>query len=135
MREIFVDTSAWVGVLSQRDKFHTQASRRYKRLLEDYTHLVTTNLVIAETFSLVRNTIGLEPSLTFMQTVQNSSRLIQIYSEPALDSAALAIIRKYSDQHFSLVDAVSFALMQQREIQDTFSYDFHFAVMGFNLIN
>ena len=46
---------------------------------------------------------------------------------------AKEILRLYADQDFSLADAVSFALMQQRNITEAFAFDRHFLTAGFML--
>jgi predicted nucleic acid-binding protein len=51
-----------------------------------------------------------------------------------LETAAEAILQQYRDLTFSLVDAVSFALMQQRAIKQTFAFDSHFQVAGFIMV-
>ena len=41
------------------------------------------------------------------------------------------ILRRYDDQDSSYTDAVSFALMQQRELTEAFAFDHHSSVAGF----
>jgi predicted nucleic acid-binding protein len=42
-----------------------------------------------------------------------------------------SILARYSDQDFSLTDAVSFAVMRQRRIEEAFTFDNHFSTAGF----
>jgi predicted nucleic acid-binding protein len=46
---------------------------------------------------------------------------------------AEAILRKYKDQDFSFVDAVSFAVMQEQKITTAFSFDSQVVIAGFAL--
>jgi hypothetical protein len=39
-----------------------------------------------------------------------------------------------SDQDFSLTDAVSFVVMQERGIEQAFTFGNHFAILGFQII-
>jgi predicted nucleic acid-binding protein len=48
-----------------------------------------------------------------------------------LENRARQILRQYTDQDFSYVDAVSFALMQEVEITEAFAFDRHFTTAGF----
>ena len=135
MREIFVDTGAWIAIVDERDKFHSMARSVYPQHLKNYGRLVTTNLVIAETYSITLNRLGFQATMQLMDGIRDSSRILQVYTTPQIDLLAFAILHKYRDQHFSFVDAISFAVMQEREISDAFAYDRHFSVVGFHLRN
>ena len=54
-----------------------------------------------------------------------------VWSSPDLEDQARQILRKYDDQDFSYVDAVSFALMQEIKITEAFAFDRHFNTAGF----
>ena len=41
---------------------------------------------------------------------------------------------KYKDQDFSYADAVSFAVMRERDIDRVFAFDHRFLIAGFTLI-
>jgi predicted nucleic acid-binding protein len=49
-KELFVDTGAWVALADQDDQYHTRAIAAYPGLLKEYQRLVTTNLVVAESY-------------------------------------------------------------------------------------
>jgi len=51
-----------------------------------------------------------------------------------MEAQAVVILRRYKDQDFSYVDAVSFAVMQQREISEAFAFDHHFTTAGFTRV-
>lgn len=106
----------------------------YPNVLQQWKRLVTTNLVIAETYNLIRRRLGHMPAINFLDSLRQSSRLIKVYSDHALESEAESILRRYLDQDFSLVDAVSFALMRTRAITQAFAFHQHFLVVGFTLV-
>ena len=133
-REVFVDASAWVAVTVTRDQYHSQAVLCYRRLLEERHMLVTTNLVWAETHVLIHRASGYLAAMRFLQNVRRGEQLVKVYSGPALESQAEAILRHYSDHDFSLTDAVSFAVMRERGISEAFAFDKHFATAGFTLV-
>jgi predicted nucleic acid-binding protein len=87
--------------------------------------------MIAEAYIVIRKAGGYQPAMRFLDSVRQSSRLARIYSDAALEAEAEKILRRYSDQDFSLADAVSFAVMQQRGITEAFTFDSHFATAGF----
>ena len=130
---LFVDTGAWFALADNSDQHHNQAIEIYPDLLRNY-QLLTTNLVIAETYILIRRTIGHQAAITFLENIAASPRVITIYSDSVLEETAEDILRKYQDQDFSYTDAVGFAVMKQYGIVQAFSFDHHFVTAGFTLI-
>ena len=134
-REIFVDTGAWLALADEDDGLHHAAMKIYPVILQRWQRLVTTNLVVAETYNLIYRRLGHKAAIKFLETTQTTSRLLKIYANATLEQSATTILRQYADQDFSYVDAVSFALMTQRNIETAFTFDHHFQVAGFTLAN
>lgn len=133
-RAIFVDTGAWIALNDRGDQYHSAAVGHYQQLLRDRRPLVTTNLVIAEAYITIRRAGGYQPAIRFLDSLRQSSRLTRIYSDVALEAEAEKILRRYADHDFSLADAVSFVVMQQRGITEAFAFDRHFATAGFVVV-
>ncbi len=133
-REVFVDTSAWVVASDLRDKYHPASRDEYRRLIAVRYIFVTTNLVIAETQIIIRRTGGHAQAMRFLHSLRGSARVQKVWSDAALETTAEEILEKYTDQVFSLVDAVSFAVMHARGIVNVFTFDGHFATMGFQIL-
>ena len=131
---VFVDTGAWFALADRSDQYHSQAVNVFPELLNNYHHLSTTNLVIAEAYVLIRLTIGHQPAVNFLTNIAASPRILKIYSDRTLEEEAENILVKYNDQAFSYTDAVSFALMKRFDIKEAFSFDRHFAIAGFVLM-
>lgn len=130
-RRVFVDTGAWLALADSSDDLHTTAVAAYSTILQTGARLVTTNLVVAETYNLIRRRIGHVSAMQFLQSLRASPRLDKIYSDLELETAAEVWLQRYADQDFSFVDAVSFALMQAEDISQTFAFDKHFSTAGF----
>ena len=131
---VFIDTSAWFSLADKTDQYHEQAITLYPKLLKGYPHLTTTNLVISETYILIRRALGHQPAIAFLENIAASPRVFKIYSDSELEKAAEQILRKFKDQDFSFVDAVSFSLMKKHDIREAFSFDLHFKTAGFILL-
>ena len=129
-----MDTGAWFAIADESDQYHLQAIEVYPGLFKEDQHLATTNLVIAETYILIRRAIGHEPAMTFLRNIAASPGVGNIYSDQILEQDAEQILRKYQDQDFSYVDAVSFAAMRQHKIDRAFAFDRHFVTAGFSVI-
>jgi predicted nucleic acid-binding protein len=130
-REVFVDAGAWIAVINQRDEHHVEAAAFYARLLREKRPLVTTNLVIAEAYAMIRRHTGYQPAIGFLDSIRQSGRLTKIYSDATLETEAEKTLHRYADQDFSVTDAVSFVVMQQCGIREAFAFDGHFVTAGF----
>lgn len=129
--ELFVDTGAWVALADEGDGHHGAAAAVYPRFLASYARLVTTSLVVAETYTLLRAKLGHRAAVRFLDAVNASPRIERVLATKEIESAAEDILRQYEDQPFSYADAVSFAVMRHRRIREAFAFDRHFAAAGF----
>lgn len=134
MNEIFVDAAAWLGLADKNDPYHIAASQAFPDLLSSYHKLVTTNSVLGEAYNLIFRRCGHAAAISFLKSVYNSQKIEVIYIDRKTDKQAINILEKYDDQAFSLVDATSFSIMQQREIKEVFTFDHHFWIMGFTVL-
>ena len=132
--ELFVDTGAWVALADQDDKYHKRAAKEYPDLLKRHRRLITTNLVVAEVYIILRKALGHAAAITFLESIRSSPRIEKVQSTEELEIEAEDILRRYSDQDFSYTDAVSFALMRQRGIDTAFAFDKHFSIAGFSMV-
>ena len=133
-REVFLDAGAWIALADAGDKYHSAARDEHHRLAGERWIYVTTNLVIAEAYILIRRTAGHQPAVRFLRSLGSSPRLVKVYSDADLEQAAQDLLERYADQDFSYADAVSFAVMREREIEAAFTFDSHFATLGFRML-
>ena len=92
---------------------------------------VTTNLVIAETHALLLRRVGRPTAHAFVHEVVRVPNAV-VWSTPEIEARArLDWLDRYHDQDFSYTDAVSFAVMAERDIREALTLDHHFAVAGF----
>ena len=134
MKKLFVDTSAWVAVVNRQDQYHTTAVPFYKKALKNYGQLLTTNLVAAETYVLLRLESGLDVALGWWEKISTSLKIQVVYIDPDITTEAVKLLRKFDDQTFSLTDAVSFKVMERGGIEEAFAFDVHFQVAGFTML-
>jgi len=128
---IFVDTGAWVALADRDDAHHLKAASIYPTLLKTQRRLITSNLVIAESYILILNELGHQAAIHYLEAIKTSPRILKIYSNEDLESEAEELLIRYSDQDFSYADAVSFAIMKREKIKKAFSFDSHFLTAGF----
>lgn len=128
---IFIDTGAWVALADRDDDCHRRAVSVYPSLLKSCRTLVTSNLVVAESYVLVLHALGHTAAMSFLEKIHASPRILKIYSNEEIESDAKDILMKYTDQDFSYTDAVSFAIMRMQRIEKVFCFDKHFLTAGF----
>lgn len=116
------------------DAHHKKARQAYPGQLRKRRKLITTNLVIAETYTLLRKAAGHTVAITFLEMLAASPRIEKIVSTEIHEQAAYQLLKQYQDQDFSFVDAVNFTVMKQRKVQDAFAFDKHFYTAGFVLV-
>lgn len=132
--EVFVDTSAWYPLLLRAHPDHNRLAARLRALVKRGRRVVTTNLVVAETHALTMRRIGSAPALAFVRTVAEPPNLV-VHSTAELEAKAIrAWLERYGDQDFSFTDAVSFAVMTERRIDEALTLDHHFEVAGFRAV-
>jgi len=123
---IFVDTGAWYAVADRSDRYHTAAARFYVERAPA-RDLVTSDLVVAETWALLAAHLGRPAAQTFWETLRDLQVPI-LTLDPADLEAAWRIAQVFPDQDFSFTDCASFALMERRGIEEAFAFDAHFLV-------
>ncbi|OGP87482.1 MAG: hypothetical protein A2156_10715 [Deltaproteobacteria bacterium RBG_16_48_10] len=131
---VFVDTSAWVALADKDDTNHQKAAAIYPSLLKIQKGLLTSNLIISETYVLLLNELGHHAALNFLEKIKASPRILKMYSNEDMEGDAEEILRKYDDQDFSYADAVSFVIMKRQKIRKAFCFDKHFTTAGFESI-
>ena len=128
---MFVDTGAWFAVQAVDDEHHVEARKALGVILQASRGLVTSNLVIGETYTLLRLTRGYREAKQFLDTLAQSQKLERLFLTEPIERDAYEILGQYADHRFSYVDATSFAFMRRRRVTHTFAFDAHFKTAGF----
>lgn len=130
-RELFVDTSAWFPLLLRRHPDHPALDAALRKRIAAGDRIVTTNLVLAESYALLLYRGHRDAALTFLRSINAAPNVI-VASTPELEHNALVDwLEPFDDQDFSFTDAVSLAVMRDRGIARALTLDAHFAAAGF----
>lgn len=124
----FVDTSFWVALRYARDHNHPDAREIWE---EDSGALLTTSLVVGESWTFFRRRSGHAHARSFLDAVSRSPRLTIRHLEEDLEQEAFRWLRRRDEREYSFVDATSFALMRRLRVREAFAFDGHFAAAGF----
>ena len=131
LEDIFVDSSAWIALADKDDSHHKQAASSYLPIFKNHKTLITSNLVVAETYIVLLKELGHKAAIEFLERIKASPRILKIFSNENIEAEAEGILAKYIDQEFSYVDAVSFVIMKRQKIKRAFCFDKHFVTAGF----
>jgi len=131
---IFVDASAWIALADRDDSNHKKAANIYPSFLTANNRLITSNLIITETYIILLKELGHEAAFAFLERVKTSPRITRVYSSEDIESEAQVMLGKYRDHKFSYTDAVSFSIMKRQKIKKAFSFDKHFLSAGFTAV-
>ena len=123
---LLIDTGAFYALADQSDR-NARAARDFFRGRLGADEFVTTSAVLLEAWTLLRNKLGWAAADRYLDGLRKSEVAI-LFIEPADLEAAGRIMADYADQELSLVDALSFALMERHGIADAFAFDKDFLV-------
>lgn len=129
-----MDTSAWYPLLLRAHPDHARVAAVLRGTLKSGERVVTTNLVLAETYALLLSRGHRLAAITFLETVRKAPNVVVTSTEEVEQRALKNWLMPFEDQDFSFTDAVSFAVMQERGIGRAVTFDAHFATAGFDIV-
>lgn len=125
---IFVDSSFWIAQQMERDWRHAVAKELEQAHSRD--PLVTSNAVVAETWTSLRRRSGHRRAMAWLDAVAAAPLPVHRI-DAALEADAWAWLRIHDERPYSFVDATSFALMRKLRIREALAFDGDFAAAGF----
>ena len=131
MRDVFVDSSAWIAFFSASDGNHPAAHAAFARTLHR-DRLFTSSLVVAEVhrLTLFRGNIRLARAVLARMTASDEVRVE--HPSAALHAEAVTFLDRLADQAVTYTDAVSFAMMKRARCKVALTFDRHFRMAGFD---
>jgi predicted nucleic acid-binding protein len=127
----FVDSSALVA-LSVLPDINAARAKRIVRERRDIEGFVGTTAILTEFHSYILYRRGIEYARRAITALMIDPLHRWLPVSPELVEAAMQNwIARYSDQKFSLVDAISFETMRRERITHAFTFDRHFLTAGF----
>ena len=131
---VFADSSGFIAAYSARDADHSRALEAWRSIAARRQKILTTDLVFAETVTLLRRWNGHPASRQAGQAILRSANI----DIAGLDREQLRLAwREFvaiGDPKLSLCDAASFVVMRERGITEAFTFDRHFRNAGFHTV-
>lgn len=132
---IFIDTGAFVARYLKNDQHHEKAKKLWHRITSGKMAFITSSFILDETLTLLGRRAGNRFAAERGERIYASKRIRILRPERQDELNALKTFVKYSDQHISFTDCISFELMKKLKIKRAFSFDKHFESAGFILID
>ncbi len=125
--DAYVDTSALISFADASDTYHDLFRRLFAA---PPSVVVTTSLVVTEGHAWFLRRFDRVKALRFLAMVDDMSFLdVRSVGARELDGAA-AVVRRFTDQDLTLVDAVGLHLMREARAASCWSTDRHLALEG-----
>ena len=129
----FADTSWWVAWALPGDARHGDALGMAAGLGRT-EQVLTTNLVVGETWTFLRRKDSHRSAVAFLDRVEAlraEGRLALHRVTDVQEAAAWDWLRLHDERVYSFVDATSFRVMRDRRLREAFAFEHDFAAAGF----
>jgi|ERR1035437_548010 predicted nucleic acid-binding protein len=130
MQKVFVDTVAWIALVNSYDSLHSQAKNTLAELRTDGCRFLTSEFVLVEFANTFSSPSFRSSASSFIYGLRNSEETEIVAASSDLFTAGLALFKSRADKEWSLVDCISFVLMNERDITEAFTEDRHFEQAG-----
>lgn len=134
MEKVFIDTSGWVALFVENDKYHKKAASIFDEIKNSKALIYTSDYVVDETVTtiLVR---GSHKQSVLAGEALFTSKIIKIIPIcPDYLPAAWELYQKYKDKMFSFTDVTSFVIMKALNIRKALAFDREFMQAGIELM-
>lgn len=129
----FADTSWWVAWALPGDVRHVDALGGLGQLGRS-EQILTSNLVVGETWTFLRRKDSHRTALGFVERVDAlvaAQRLVLHRVTEDQEAAAWEWLRRHDEREYSFVDSTSFRVMRDRRLREALAFDQDFAAAGF----
>lgn len=130
----FVDTGAWIALVATGDVHHETAREHLSTLRGAGAKLHTSLPVVIETFTFLERNGRRDLALTWKESIYKPDAVKVLPCELRDLDQSWAYFQRKDLHKLSVVDATSFTIMKRHRIRLAFTFDHHFAVVGFRLV-
>jgi uncharacterized protein len=131
---VFVDSGAWIALALSRDPLHARAREQWDVLRGAGARLHTSVPVVIETFTFLDRNATRDVALTWKEAVYKRGTVRILPCELRDLEQSWQYFRRPDLHKLSAVDATSFTIMKRAQIRLAYTFDHHFAAVGFTLV-
>lgn len=129
--KVFADTSGLFAFMVVNDLMYVRARENFRYFAERQARLMTSSLVLVETTALLQRRIGMEAVHDFNRSIVPLMDVV--WAESQWHERAMRRLFLINRRDVSLVDCLSFEIMEQYDIECAFTFDRHFEEQGFRM--
>lgn len=136
MRSVFVDTSFYIALFSQRDNHHDSAVALGQMLRSEATTFTTTDAVLVEYLTHVGRfgKTARQIAAADVDRVLADRRVTVLPQSRPLFLRALDLYGARLDKRYSMTDCMSFVVCRDRGIEEVLTADRDFEREGFRIL-
>jgi predicted nucleic acid-binding protein len=131
---VFVDSGAWIALALSRDPLHGQAREQWELLKGAGAKLHTSVPVVIETFTFIDRNANRDVALAWREQIYRPGTVTLLPCELGDLEQSWDYFQRADLHRLSAVDATSFAIMKRARIRIAYTFDHHFAAVGFRLV-
>ncbi len=131
---IFVDTSAFLALVNEKDNNHTEAIQFLEKIKNGRVKIkkiITSDYIIDETLTRIRYSVGHKEAVEWGKDILASNVVEKLEVGGEVFELAWKLFQTYHDKKLSFTDCTSFAIMKKKGIEKAFSFDEDFERIGF----
>ncbi|MFL6193677.1 MAG: type II toxin-antitoxin system VapC family toxin [Thermoanaerobaculia bacterium] len=126
---ILIDTGAIYAFVTRTDAHHEQAKRFVREWLDQQGIFVLSDMVFAETMTLLKARLGAEIAIRVGQELRQNPVYVWIGLGEAGEHETWAAFERFADKDWSYTDCALLVLARREAIPFVFAFDRHFAQM------
>src|SRR6266540_1596912 len=131
---VFVDSGAWIALALSRDPLHSQAREQWDLLHGAAAKLHTSVPVVIETFTFLDRNANRDVALAWKDSIYKRGTVRILPCDLRNIEQSWEYFLRTDLHKLSAVDATSFTIMKRARIRLAYTFDHHFAVVGFRLV-
>jgi uncharacterized protein len=132
MKQIFADTSYWIGLVNPRDQIHQKVMKITQELSS--VRLLTTEMVLVELLNSFSDSPFRRAVAGMVLKLRNDRNVRIVPQTSEQFESALRRYKQAADKSWSLTDCASFQVMEAEQMQAALTHDQHFAQAGYETL-
>lgn len=119
---IFIDTSAYIAILNPNDSLHNQALNIVKEHLTKESQVMTSYAILGEVLTVGSIRYNRQAAIDFVTPLLKNTSHMVLESEDLLEKS-FKVFKTIKDKNVGWVDCLSFAIIEEFNIKEVFSFD------------
>ena len=134
MNRIFLDTGWFRAEVDERDGEHVRAKSVFRRIKKEQLRMVTTNFVLDESFTLIRDKCGLHRAKRLYEFLEAFPEKFEVERVMVDDERRVWEWFWYDWRELSYTDCTSFAVMERLGLKKVATFGDDFEKAGFEVM-